>query len=274
MQTIIAPSRLKWRLSSGNGSSHRDHHGAGMKTTTTTTTMKVLTPEHPHHPHPHPHHCQHHQDDGVEAKLAYTACLDALKTLMEYLRREMGIQLPVRPGEENLLVILQRAHDYCYQMDQHHGTTLLLLLSCWKSVSTYTAVAHGQSWRQFQHSKHFATTTSTSTAETSTNTNSNTTSSTAAAGGEKKNNQKLHDHHYLPNKNGTRLYQALQKTIRYAEDCSTCQRQVYLLQRKLLCCQDDDQIKILPQPPPPPLPPPEEEEEEEEENDDDDDVGR
>jgi hypothetical protein len=259
MQTIIAPARLKWRLTSGNGSHH--DHGGGMMTT------KQLTPDHHHHLH------QQH-DDGVEAKLAYTACLDALKTLMEYLRREMGIQLHVRPDEEDLLVILQRAHDYCYQMDQQHGTTLLLLLSCWKSVYTYTAVAHGRSWRQFQHSKHFATTTS-STADTTSS--ANTTSSTTAGGGEK--NKKLHNDHHHPiavhhhhlhtNKNAaTRLHQALQQTIRYAEDCSTCQRQVYILQRK--CCQDD---QIMPQPPPPPQSPAPEEEEEEE-GDEDDDVDR
>jgi hypothetical protein len=252
MQTFIAPSRLKWRLSSGSNGSHHDqhHHGGGMM-----TTMKVLTPEHHHHP-------QQQHDDGVEAKLAYTACLDALKTLMEYLRKEMGIQLHVRPDEEDLLVILQRAHDYCYQMDQQHGTTLLLLLSCWKSVYTYTAVAHGRSWRQFQHSKHFATTSSCSTADTTSSIN---TASSTPAGGEKKN-QKLHDHHLHTNKNAaTRLHQALQKTIRYAEDCSTCQRQVYLLQRK--CCQDD---QIMPQPSPPPQPAEEEEGEEEEEEGDDD----
>jgi hypothetical protein len=164
-----------------------------------------------------------HHDDDCESKLAYTACLDALKTLMEYLRKEMGIQLQLRPDKEDLLRILQRAHDYVNKSLESNKTDAtattnngptnattcsILLLSCWKSVYTYTAVSHGRSWRNLQHFKHFM------------------------ALQQKQQNQNHQKQFHHDDNNAMMIDQALQTMIRYAEDCSTCQRQVFLLQRK------------------------------------------
>jgi hypothetical protein len=241
MQTIIAPAfRLNLRLSSGSGKSKHSAHydGAGMVTTSATTTRTDY---------------QHDDDDGaIAAKLAYTACLAALQTLTTYLRKEVGIQLHVeRPEHEkeqnNVLQMLQRAHDYLHQLDPHgtNVTALLLLLGCWQSVYNYTSVSHNISWRQFQRYKHFAGQDGTTTTTGGSSTGLTTT------GGE--HHHKLQHHHSAhttttynkTNNAATILDQVLQQTIRYAEGCSTCQRQILLLQRK---CRDYQQWPQLPPP--------------------------
>jgi hypothetical protein len=249
MQTIIAPaSRLNLRLSSFSGSGKNKHgaHAGGAEMVT--TSSKPRTDPSRHHPYPH-----RDDDDGaVAAKLAYTACLAALQTLTTYLSKEVGIQLQLRPDEENVLQMLQRAHDYMHQLDPGHenATSLVLLLGCWQSVYNYTAVSHHISWRQFQRYKHFAApggttghhqyaaeaTTTTTTTTTPGKTTTGTTTTTA--GGENHHKFQHHPAHTTTHYNKTNanattmLDQVLQQTIRYAEGCSTCQRQILLLQRK------------------------------------------